>query len=163
MGVATANLYPHITLSGAVGQQALTLGTLFDVHNDAWSLASGLTEPLFDGGTLRAKRRAQIDAMQASAASYRETVLQSLRQVADVLAAIDHDALLFTAETHAVDAAQASLSLARESYRAGNVGVLQVLDAERLYQRARLDYVRVQMQRYLDTAQLFLALGGTEL
>jgi NodT family efflux transporter outer membrane factor (OMF) lipoprotein len=163
VGVATANLYPHITLTGAVGQQALTLGALFDVHNDAWSLTSGLTAPLFDGGTLRARRRAQIDAMQASAASYRATVLQSLRQVADVLEGIDHDALLFTAETHAVDAAQASLNLARESYRAGNVGVLQVLDAERLYQRARLDFVRVQTQRYLDTAQLFLALGGTEL
>ena len=60
-----------------------------------------------------------------------ETVLQGLRQVADVLAAIDQDAALLAAETHAVDAAQASLNLTRESYRAGNVGVLQVLDAER--------------------------------
>ena len=162
VGVATANLYPHITLTGTAGQQALTMNTLFDARNAVWSLTSGLTAPLFDGGSLRAKRHAQVDAMQASAASYREAVLQSLRQVADVLEGIDHDALLFTAETHAVNAAQASVNLARESYQAGNVGVLQVLDAERLYQRARLDFVRVQTRRYLDTAQLFLALGGTE-
>jgi len=161
VGVATANLYPHITLTGSVGQQALTLGTLFSSGNGVWTLTSGLTAPLFDGGTLRAERRADIDAMQASASNYEEAVLQGLRQVADVLTGIDQDAALLAAETHAVEAAQASLNLARESYRAGNVGVLQVLDAERAYSRARLDYVRVQGQRYADTAQLYLALGGT--
>lgn len=161
VGVATANLYPHITLMGSAGQQALTLNTLFTSGNAVWALTSGLTAPLFDGGTLRAERRADIDAMHASAANYQETVLQGLRQVADVLAQIDHDAELLAAETHAGDAAQASLSLARESYRAGNVGVLQVLDAERAYSRARLDYVRVQAERYADAAQLYLALGGT--
>jgi NodT family efflux transporter outer membrane factor (OMF) lipoprotein len=161
VGVATANLYPHITLTGSAGQQALTLNTLFASGNAVWTLTSGLTAPIFDGGTLRAERRADIDAMHASAANYQETVLQGLRQVADVLAGINHDAELLAAETHAVDAAQLSLDLARESYRAGNVGVLQVLDAERAYSRARLDYVRVQAQRYIDTAQLYLALGGT--
>jgi NodT family efflux transporter outer membrane factor (OMF) lipoprotein len=162
VGVATANLYPHITLTGSVGDQALTLGTLFASGNGVWALTSGLTAPVFDGGTLRAERRADIDAMQARAANYEEAVLQGLRQVADVLTGIEQDAGLLAAETHAVDAAQASLNLARESYRAGNVGVLQVLDAERAYSRARLDYVRVQAQRYADTAELFLALGGTE-
>jgi len=161
VGVATANLYPHITLTGSVGQQALTVGTLFSSGNGVWALAAGLTAPVFDGGTLRAVRRADIDAMQASAANYQEAVLQGLRQVADVLTGIDADAELLAAETRALDAAQASLNLTRESYRAGNVGVLQVLDAERAYSRARLDYVRVQAQRYADTAQLFLALGGT--
>ena len=161
VGVATANLYPHITLTGSVGQQALTLGTLFSGGNDVWTVASGLTAPIFDGGTLRAQRRADIDAMQARAADYEEAVLGGLRQVADVLTAIDEDAALLGAETHALAAAQASLNLARESYAAGNVGVLQVLDAERAYSRARLDYVRVEAARYVDTAQLYLALGGT--
>jgi outer membrane protein TolC len=82
--------------------------------------------------------------------------------VADVRVAIDHDALLFAAESHALDTAQKSLDLTRESYRAGNVGVLQVVDAERLCQRTRLEYVRAETQRYVDTAQLYLALGGAE-
>jgi len=162
VGVATANLYPHITLTGSVGQQALTVGTLFAGGNGVWAFAAGLTAPVFDGGTLRAARRADIDAMQASAANYQEAVLQGLRQVADVLTGIEQDAQLLGAETRALDAAQASVNLTRESYRAGNVGVLQVLDAERAYSRARLDDVRVQAERYADTAQLFLALGGTE-
>jgi len=161
VGVATANLYPHITLTGSVGQQALTVGTLFAGGNGVWAFAAGLTAPVFDGGTLRAARRADIDAMQASAANYQEAVLQGLRQVADVLTGIEQDAQLLGAETRALDAAQASVNLTRESYRAGNVGVLQVLDAERAYSRARLDDVRVQAERYADTAQLFLALGGT--
>jgi NodT family efflux transporter outer membrane factor (OMF) lipoprotein len=162
VGVATANLYPHITLSASAGQQALTMGTLFASSNAVWSLTSGLTAPVFDGGTLRAARRADTDAMQASAASYQDAVLKALQQVADVLCAIDNDAQLLSAESHALDTAQKSLTLTRESYRAGNVGVLQVVDAERLYQRARLEYVRAETQRYADTAQLYLALGGTE-
>jgi NodT family efflux transporter outer membrane factor (OMF) lipoprotein len=162
VGVATANLYPHITLTGSAGQQALTLGTLFTGSNAVWALTSGLTAPVFDGGSLRAERRADIDAMQASAANYQESVLKALQQVADVLAAIEHDALLLAAESHALDTAQKSLDLTRESYRAGNVGVLQVVDAERLCQRTRLEYVRAETQRYVDTAQLYLALGGAE-
>jgi NodT family efflux transporter outer membrane factor (OMF) lipoprotein len=161
VGVASANLYPHVTLTGTVGDQALTLGSLFASGNGVYSLTSGLTAPLFDGGTLRATRRADVDAMQARLANYQESVLQSLRQVADVLGAIDHDAQLLAAETRAVDAAQASLKLARESYQAGNSGILQVLDAERAVQRSRLEYVRVVGERYADSARLFLALGGT--
>ena len=53
-----------------------------------------------------------------------------------------------------------TIDLTRRSYNEGNVGVLQVLDAERLYQSARLGYVRAQAQRYMDTVQLFMALGG---
>ena len=160
VGVATANLYPHITLAASAGDQALTVGTLFTGANGVWGLSAGLTAPLFDGGTLRAERRADLDAMRASAAAYQDAVLQALQQVADVLCAIENDALLLGAESHALQSAQASLNLTRESYRAGNVGVLQVVDAERRYQRARLQYVRVQAERYADSAQLFLALGG---
>ena len=56
--------------------------------------------------------------------------------------------------------AAASLRLTRLSYSAGNVGVLQVLDAERQYQQARLGALRARTRRYLDTAQLLLAMGG---
>ncbi|MGH8538951.1 MAG: TolC family protein, partial [Stenotrophobium sp.] len=90
-------------------------------------------------------------------------VLQSFGQVADVLSALDHDAEHLAAQQKALDLADASLKLTRESYRAGNIGVLQVLDAERLYQRAKLGYLNAQSQRYQDTLALFLALGGDTL
>src|SRR6202045_284435 len=161
VGVAQSNLYPKIQLSATAGQQSLKADQLFDRASNAWSIISGLTVPIFDGGTLRAEKRAAVDAMHASAASYEQTVLEAFSQVADLLEALDHDAEQLDAQAQAQRAAQSSLDLARLSYQEGNAGVLQVLDAERSYQQARLGYVRAVVQRYMDTVQLFLALGGT--
>ncbi len=161
VGVAEANLYPKIQLNGSVGQEAVKAGDLFNGSNTAWSLISGLTMPLFDGGTLRAQKRAAVEAMHASAAYYEETVLEAFGQVADLLDALNHDTEQLEAQAHAQEAAQANLDLARASYAEGNAGVIQVLDAQRAFQQARLGFVRSEAQRYLDTVQLFLALGGT--
>ncbi len=161
VGVAQSNLYPKIQLSATAGQQSLKADQLFDRASNAWSIISGLTAPIFDGGTLRAEKRAAVDAMHASAASYEQTVLEAFAQVADLLEALDHDAQQLDAQAQAQQAAQSSLELARASYSEGNAGVLLVLDAERSYQQARLGYVRAVVQRYMDTVQLFLALGGT--
>ena len=161
VGVAQSNLYPKIQLSATAGQQSLKADQLFDRASNAWSIISGLTAPIFDGGTLRAEKRAAVDAMHASAASYEQTVLEAFAQVVDLLEALDHDAQQLDAQAQAQQAAQSSLDLARASYSEGNAGVLLVLDAERSYQQARLGYVRAVVQRYLDTVQLFLALGGT--
>ncbi len=161
VGVAESNLYPKIQLSATLGQETVHPGELFNRADTAWSLISGLTVPLFDGGTLRAEKRAAIDAMHASAAVYEQTVLEAFSQVADMLEALNHDAEQIDAQAQAQQAAQSGLELARASYAEGNSGVLQVLDAQRSYQQARLGYVRAEAQRYMDTAQLFLALGGT--
>lgn len=160
VGVATANLYPQIALTATLGQQALTPAELFNASSTAWSLIAGLTQPLFDGGTLRAERRAALDALDARAASYQQVVLESFGQVADLLDALEHDAQLVAAQANARDTSEASLELARQSYEAGNSGLLQVLDAQRERQRAELGFLRAQSRQYLDTVQLLLAVGG---
>jgi len=160
VGVATANLYPQIALTATLGQQSLTPAKLFDASSAAWSLIAGLTQPLFDGGTLRAERRASLDALHASAARYQQVVLDSFGQVADLLDALDHDAQLVAAQANARDTSQASLELARQSYQAGNSGLLQVLDDQRQRQRAELGFLEAQTRQYLDTIQLLLAVGG---
>jgi NodT family efflux transporter outer membrane factor (OMF) lipoprotein len=160
VGVATANLYPQIALTATLGQQALRPAKLFDTSSAAWSLIAGLTQPLFDGGTLHAERRAALDALQASAARYQQVVLDSFGQVADLLDALDHDAQLVAAQANARDTSQASVELARQSYQAGNSGILQVLDAQRQRQRAELGFLEAQSHQYLDTIQLLLAVGG---
>lgn len=160
LGVATANLYPQITLSATLAQQALRPAQLFNASSTAWSLIAGLTQPLFDGGTLRAERRAALDSLNASAARYQAVVLDSFGQVADLLDALQHDAQLVAAEANARDTSEASLDLARQSYEAGNSGLLQVLDAQRERQRAELGFLRAQSRQYLDTVQLLLAVGG---
>ncbi|HKR34836.1 MAG TPA: efflux transporter outer membrane subunit [Steroidobacteraceae bacterium] len=160
VGVATSNLYPRIDLTGSTGQQSITSGALFDKASNVWSIASGLVAPIFDGGTLRAEKRAAVDAMRSTAANYEQTVLAAFGQVADSLEALDNGAEQLRAQANAEAAARDTVAMTQQSYKEGNVGVLQVLDAERRYQQARLGYVRAQAQRYMDTAQLMLALGG---
>jgi len=76
---------------------------------------------------------------------------------------LEHGAEELKAHSRAQEAARDDVDLTRRSYQEGNVGVLQVLDAERRYQQALLGYVyvRAQAQRCIDTVQLFLALGGS--
>ena len=162
VGVATANLYPHVTLSANTLQESLTPGSLFNASANTWAFAAGLTAPIFDGGTLRAQKRAAEDEYLAALADYKQVVLESFGQVADVLKALEHDAEQVAAQQHALETAQSSLSLARLSYRAGNTGILQVLDAERLSNQARLGLTRSQVRQYQDTALLSLALGGDQ-
>lgn len=163
VGIATSNLYPQIVLSASAGlqQRGLSVDHLFDASSAAWTLISGLTMPVIDGGTRRAERRAAIDELRASAERYQETVLTSFGQVADLLDALNDDAGLVAAESNALQTAKSSLELARESYRAGNTGLLQILDAQRQRQRAQLGFVQAQAQQYLDTIQLLLATGGS--
>ncbi|MBI1425142.1 MAG: efflux transporter outer membrane subunit [Gammaproteobacteria bacterium] len=160
IGIATSQLYPSITLSGSLGSESLTTSGLFRASSGFWSVVAGLTAPLFHGGQLQAQKQAAIYTFQASAADYQQTVLTAFGQVADVLRALNHDAELVGAQKTAMDTSQASLKLQRLSYEAGKSDLLQLLDAERAYQQARLGYVRALAQRYQDTAQLFVAMGG---
>ena len=160
IGVATAQLYPNITLSGSFSFESLSTRTLFGPSSQAANAAASLAAPLFHGGALRAQRRAAIDTYRAALATYRQTVLQAFGQVADVLRALGYDARLVTAEHQALETARQALKLQRLSYAAGKSDVLQLIDSERSYQQARLGYVRALAQRYQDAAQFFVAMGG---
>ncbi len=160
VGVAEAQLYPSLDLTGSFTQQAAKLGPLFDAANSVWSIAASLTAPVFHGGQLEAQHRAAIDQLAAQLGTYRQTVLSAFGQVADLLRALEHDAQLLAAEQRAMTVAQASLNLTQEAYRAGQASLLQVLDAQRLAAQAQLGYIRAKAQRYQDTAQLFAAMGG---
>jgi NodT family efflux transporter outer membrane factor (OMF) lipoprotein len=160
VGIATARLYPQITLTATAGYQSVPFQQLFTASNGVWTLIAGITAPVFHGGALRAERRATIDELRASADRYQQVVLEAFGQVADLLDALDHDSQLIAAQSNALAAATSSVQLARDSYSAGNSGLLEVLDAERRRLAAQLGLVRAQARQYVDTAQLFLALGG---
>jgi outer membrane protein TolC len=119
-----------------------------------------VTIPIFHGGALEAQRRRAEDTFNATLATYEQTVLASFGQVADVLEALNHDAELVDEQQRALDAAESSLALTRRTYAIGSIGIIQVTDAQRQAEQARLGFVRARAQRYLDTAQLFLAMGG---
>lgn len=160
IGVATAQLYPNIVLNASIGQQALSAGALFEAANRVWGLSGDVLAPLFQGGALRAQRRAAIATYRASLAAYQQTVLAGLQQVADTLRALLHDGQLVAAQQALLDTASQSLALQRASYAAGKSTVLNLIDAERIYEQARINYVRAHAQRLEDSAQLLVALGG---
>ncbi|KIH84185.1 efflux transporter outer membrane subunit [Pseudomonas batumici] len=155
VGVATANLYPHVSLSASLAQAASGNGGAA-----LWGFAAGLAGPIFDGGTLRAERQAAVDGYKASFAGYQQTVIKSFGQVADTLQAINHDAQENQAQQDALGAAETSLRLNQQAYAQGENSILQVLEAERAYEQALLGQIRVKTAQYLDTVRLFVALGG---
>ncbi len=147
-------------MSAYVTGSSLNGSALFSPSSAAWSIAGGLTQPIFDGHLRRSERRAALSAYRAAAADYQETVLEAFQQVADILQALDHDAEALAAETRALESASRSVNLERLAYDRGGIGILGLLDAQRSYQQASINHVRASAQRYADTAQLLVAMGG---
>jgi NodT family efflux transporter outer membrane factor (OMF) lipoprotein len=160
VGVATANLYPQITLSGTYGSSALTPGTMFGGTTGFWSLGAGLTQPIFHAGALEAKRRAAVAAYDQAGAQYKSTVLTAFQNVADSLRALESDASTLKDQVEAESTARESMDLAKQQYRLGGISYLVLLDAERVYQQSHVAMVQAQAARYADTAALYQALGG---
>lgn len=158
-GVAVAKFYPQISLSGNLGSQALTTASLFGGGSLVWGLAGQLAQPLFRSG-LRAETHAAAAGFDAAAANYRQTVLQSLRNVADVLRALDNDAQTLAAQAAADASSQESMQLMRQQYAVGAASYLQVLIAQQQVQRTRISLSAAQARRLLDTVALYQAMGG---
>lgn len=160
VGVATANLYPQITLSAGYGFQAIGTDLLFNGQSVVWNLGAGLVQPVFRGGELLAKRRSALAAYDQAAAQYRETVLKAFQDIADVLSALENDALTLQAQVRAESASQDALAMIEKQFELGAVNFSTLLTAKRDYQKARINVIAARAQRYSDTAALFQASGG---
>ena len=160
IGIATANRLPNIQLTANAGSTALSIGQVFKSGTGFWSLGADLTAPIFQGGTLMHQERAAKAAYVQAAEQYRSTVLTAFQNVADSLAALEHDAEGLKAAGAAADAAKVTLELSQRQWHAGAVGYLALLSAEQAYQQARIGLVQAQANRFADTAALFQALGG---
>ncbi|AGF77361.1 efflux transporter, outer membrane factor lipoprotein, NodT family [Desulfocapsa sulfexigens DSM 10523] len=160
-GVAIAQLYPQLTLSANLGSQALTTSALFGSNSAIWSLVGQLTQPLFNPG-LPAQKRAALAAFDAAAASYQNVVLESLRNVADVLRALDNDTQRLTSLSAVDVATQESLESIRRQYALGAVSYVGLLIAQQQAQQVRVALVEAQAQRLIDSAAFYQAMGGNE-
>ena len=160
VGVAMANQYPQLTLSGSYGSMATADSSLFSGNTTVWSIGAGLLQPIFHGGELSAKRRAAVAAYDQARAQYRAAILQAFQNVADVLRALETDANTLQAQADAEASARETFDLTRKQYQLGDVSYLTLLNAERQYQETRIGLVQAQTARFADTAALFQALGG---
>jgi NodT family efflux transporter outer membrane factor (OMF) lipoprotein len=160
VGVATANQYPQITLTGSYGSLTNVSSDWFSSGTSVWSYGLGLTLPLFRGGQLTAQRRAAVAAYEQAEAQYREVVLRAFQNVADTLRALEFDAQTLKAQAEAASAAREALDLTQRQYELGGATYLALLTAERQHQQAQIGLVQAQAARFADSAALFQALGG---
>ncbi len=161
VGVATANLYPQLTLSATVGSIGSSHGAdLFAAGSGLALLGATLAQPIFHGGELQARRRSAIAAYEQAGAAYREVVLQGLRDVADVLRALEADGRRLRERSEALAQAQRLHDIAAGRYQAGGLSRLALLDAQRTLQTARLEHAQAAADRLADSAALLQALGG---
>lgn len=160
IGVATAALFPVFSLDATYGASAETFGALGQQQGRFWSVGPQASVPLFEGGAAWHRRKAALEAWQASLADYRQTVLDAFAQVADTLTALGHDAQAVQAQGEALEAAGQALTLVEANYRAGVAGYLEVIVANTQLYQANINYLQALAQRCQDSAALFVALGG---
>ncbi len=160
VGVATANLYPQVTLGGNLGYTSLQAQHLFSPGSQVWGLTAGLAQPIFHGGALQAQRRAAVAAYDQAAAAYRLTVLTAFANVADVLQALDYDAQSRAAQAEADAQARAAPAQAHAHVNAGAGSYLSLLNAQQQFRQSAVALVQARADRFADTAALFQALGG---
>jgi outer membrane protein TolC len=161
VGVAIANLLPQVTITGDIGSSATAMGDLFKGGTGFWMVGAGLTQTLFEGGTLIHRKRAADAALDQAGALYRSAVLTAFQNVADSLHALDADAEALRAAARAEEAAQKSLDVVRHQLELGSISYLALVNAEQTYQQAVISVVQARANRYADTAALFQALGGS--
>lgn len=159
VGVATARLYPSLTLSSSITQGSLRPENIFDYKSTAFTLAGSASQSLFDGGRLRAGVSAAEARRAEALAMYQQTVVGAFGQVADLMQAIVHDQEMLAAEKRAEASAEESVKLARLAYGAGATGLFPILDASRQLNTARLGVVKAEAQLRLDAIGLFVATG----
>jgi NodT family efflux transporter outer membrane factor (OMF) lipoprotein len=160
VGEAVARMYPQFSLSADVGHESNSWGSLFSPANKIWDLAANLVVPIFEGGTLEAEKESAEAQYRGIFDQYQMTVLDAFRQVADVLAVLQHDAEVLSSRSDEEAAARQAFELAKVQYRVGAIAYLDLLNGEITYQSARISLVRAKQQRYVDTVALYVAMGG---
>ena len=158
-GAATAALFPSLTLSASYGRGGFDWSTFTSPEGKIWSVGASLTQPLFHGGALFARRRQYQATYEAAVSEYKQTVLSAFRSIADTLVALDEDANTLTQTRRAEVAAQDTTSDTEARYKLGATPFYATLTAGQQYQSAHVQYIRARATRLTDTAALFDSMG----
>ncbi|MCA1908516.1 MAG: efflux transporter outer membrane subunit [Magnetospirillum sp.] len=160
IGVAQADLYPSLTLSGSVGLSASHAGSLLELASRSWSFGPSLVLPLLDGGTRRAEVDYRVALAQQARENWRSAVLAALGEVEDNLAAWDQQVRRVQALEVAVATSRAALELAVELNDKGLSAYLDVLDSMRELRSLEAQLAEAQVQAATDLVSLYKSLGG---
>ena len=160
IGVARAEYFPRISLTGLLGFESSDLSDLFKSPSRIWSYGAGLAQPVFNAGRLRNN----VDFAEAShreaLISYERAVYQSFRDVEDALVAHRKAREALVEQSAAVRASREALSVAESRYTSGLTSYLDVLDAQRTLLAAEVEESRTLLTQLVALVQLYRALGG---
>jgi NodT family efflux transporter outer membrane factor (OMF) lipoprotein len=160
IGVATANLFPDVTVSAAIGSQSQGWGTSPSVSKHIWAFGPGAVWPLLDFGALDAAVEVADYAAQASLANYRRTILTAVQQVDSSLDAYEAQQYRMEKLSDAMVAGQRAVDLATARYNRGLTDFLNVVDAERQFYDLQEEYAEAQVSQGEQFVQLYKSLGG---
>ncbi|RMH22442.1 MAG: efflux transporter outer membrane subunit [Gammaproteobacteria bacterium] len=161
VGMATANLYPSLSISAGYGRQAINFSDLLSgAASSVWNLGGSILQPLFNGGQLKAKRRQALADFDAARSHYQQTLLQAFQQVADVLSALQHDVETLRIRKQTEALSLKSVSLTESQFRLGASSYLNLLNAQQQFRSSRIAVIQARAALLADTAALFQALGG---
>jgi outer membrane protein TolC len=158
-GAATASMFPSLTLSAAYGRGGFDWSTFSSPAGLMWSVGAKLTQPLFHGGALQARRRQYQASYEEAVSQYRQTVLAAFQSVADSLVSLQEDANTIAQTQRAAAAAGALRRDTQARYKLGSSPFYATLTAGQQYQDAEAQYVRARAARLTDSAVLFDAMG----
>jgi multidrug efflux system outer membrane protein len=161
VGVARAQFFPTISLTGALGRVSDVLRGLVTSRGDTLTtIGGGLLAPVFTGGALTGNYEAARARAEQAALAYRRTILIALREISDALVAYDRDRAEAEGHRARVKVASEYLRLADLRFRSGVISYLEVLDAQRQLFAAQLDLNGAELNQRIDAIQLYRALGG---
>ncbi len=160
IGVAVANFFPRIGLTALYGGESAEIGNIVKNNFSIWNIAGSVSGPLFQGGRLVARYRAQQAFWDETIAAYRGTIIQALREVADALAAQSKLVERRAAQERQVKALADAVELSLLRYRTGLASYFEVLEAAQQLYPAEDALAQSQRDQLLTVVTLYKALGG---
>jgi NodT family efflux transporter outer membrane factor (OMF) lipoprotein len=160
IGVATASLFPEVSLSAAIGTQGQGWGTAPAVSKHIWSFGPGAVWPLLDFGALDAQVDIAGVAAHASLVNYRKTILNAVREVDTSLEGYEAEQVRMDKLGTAMLAGQRAVDLANARYERGLTDFLNVVDAERQFYYLQIQYADAQVAEGEQFVALYKSLGG---
>ncbi|HWE83542.1 MAG TPA: efflux transporter outer membrane subunit [Terracidiphilus sp.] len=160
IGVARAQFFPNLSISGSAGVGGDSLPSIFDTSGKTIYGIGTLTQPLFQGGKLRGQLQLSEQTKQEMVLNYQKTIAGAFRDVSNALIALNKQRANREQEEKLVAAAQDATRLARVRYQGGSTSYLEVLTTDSNLYTAQLNLVNAQQGEALTLVQLYSALGG---
>ncbi|MEM7790905.1 MAG: TolC family protein [Verrucomicrobiota bacterium] len=159
VSVAYADLFPSFALTGSGGRQSDTFSDLGRSAFDVWSLAGGLSAPIFRGGALRAELGAASKRAEQSYQNYRSVLINAFREVEDALSSESYLKREETERLEALEAARRAEQLTRREYEEGISDILTLLETQRRVFTTEESTINLHSARLINRVRLALALG----